>query len=58
VDLASMASIMTPLSGPGGMLAYTMGGYSYKDMIKFGAPLILVQAIVTAVWVPFYFGLL
>ena len=58
VDLSSMASIMTPLSGPGGMLAYTMGGYSYKDMIKFGAPLILVQAIVTAVWVPFYFGLL
>ena len=53
-----MASIMTPLSGPGGMLAYTMGGYSYKDMIKFGAPLILVQAIVTAVWVPLYFGLL
>ena len=38
VDLSSMASIMTPLSGPGGMLAYTMGGYSYKDMIKFGAP--------------------
>lgn len=58
VDLSSMASIMTPLSGPGGMLAYTMGGYSYKDMIKFSAPLILVQAIVTAVWVPFYFGLL
>ena len=58
VDLSSMASIMTPLSGPGGMLAYTMGGYSYKDMIKFGAPIILVQALVTAVWVPFYFGLM
>lgn len=57
VDLSSMASIMTPLSGPGGMLAYTMGGYSYKDMIKFGAPIILVQAVVTAFWVPFYFGL-
>ena len=58
VDLSSMASIMTPLSGPGGMLAYTMGGFSYKDMIKFGAPIILVQAIVSSIWVPFYFGLL
>lgn len=58
VDLSSMASIMTPLSGPGGMLAYTMGGYSYKDMILFGAPIILVQSIVTAIWVPFYFNLL
>lgn len=58
IDLSSMASIMTPLSGPGGMLAYTMGGYSYKDMIKFGAPIVLVQAVVSAVWVPFYFGLL
>lgn len=57
VDLSSMASIITPLSGPGGMLAYTMGGYSYKDMIKFGVPVILVQAIVTSVWVPIYFGL-
>lgn len=58
VDLSSMSSIMTPLSGPGGMLAYTMGGYSYKDMIKFGFPIILVEAVVTAFWVPFYFGLL
>ena len=57
VDLSSMASIMTPLSGPGGMLAYTMGGFSYKDMIRFGAPVILIQAIVSAFWVPFYFGL-
>lgn len=58
VDLSSMSSIMTPLAGPGGMLAYTMGGYSYKDMIKFGAPIVLVEAIVTAIWVPLYFGLL
>ncbi len=40
------------------MLAYTMGGYSYKDMIKFGMPIILIQAAVTSVWIPFYFGLL
>ena len=58
VDLSSTASIMTPLSGPGGMVAYTMGGYSYTDMIKFGTPIILIQAIVTAVWVPFYFTVL
>ena len=57
VDLSSMASIMTPLSGPGGMVAYTMGGYSYKDMIKFGAPVVIVQAIVTSIWLPIYFGL-
>lgn len=58
IDLSSMASIMTPLAGPGPLMAYNMGGYSFKDMIKFGVPVVVVQCLVSALWVPFYFGVL
>jgi di/tricarboxylate transporter len=56
IDISSVSSIMTPMAAPSSALTYSMGGYSIWQMVKFGLPVILIEFIVTVIWVPLYFG--
>ena len=57
IDGSALASFGTPLSSPSSLVAYQLGGYSMKEMIKFSAPVIALSAIVSIIWIPFYFNL-
>ena len=36
-------------------MAYKLGGYSMKEMLKFSVPIILLSAVVSIIWIPLYF---
>lgn len=56
IDSSCLASFGTPLSSPSSLMAYQLGGYSMKEMVKFSAPVILLSSIVSILWIPLYFG--
>lgn len=56
IEVSSITSIMTPMASPSTAMTYSMGGYTIKEMAKFCVPLILVQTIVSIIWLPIYFG--
>jgi di/tricarboxylate transporter len=58
IEISSVSSIMTPMASPSSALTYSMGGYSIKQMVKFGMPVILIEFIVVVIWVPLYFNLI
>ena len=56
IEVSSITSIMTPMASPSTAMAYSMGGYTIKEMAKFCIPIICVQTIVSLIWLPIYFG--
>ena len=56
IDCSCLASFSTPLASPSSLMAYKLGGYSMKEMLKFSVPLIALSAIVSIIWVPLYFS--
>lgn len=57
IDASCLVSFSTPLASPSSLLAYQLGGYSMKEMLKFNLPLILISSIVSIIWIPIYCGL-
>lgn len=57
VDASCLVSFSTPLASPSSLLAYQLGGYSMKEMMKFNLPIILLSSIVSIIWLPIYAGL-
>ena len=57
IDASCLASFGTPLSSPSSLMAYQLGGYSMKEMVKFSAPVILLSSLVSILWIPFYFSI-
>ncbi|MBR6209314.1 MAG: anion permease [Oscillospiraceae bacterium] len=57
IDASCLASYSTPMSAPSSLVAYQMGGYSLKEMIKFTFPMILISSLVSVFWIPFYFSI-
>ncbi len=57
IDASCLASYSTPLASPSALMAYRLGGYSMKEMMKFSLPLILLSTVVSVIWIPFYFSL-
>ena len=58
VDASCLVSFSTPLASPSSLLAYQLGGYSMKEMLKFNLPCILIATVFSIFWIPFYFGAL
>lgn len=54
ISSSAVISYLTPMASPSGLLAYQLGGYSIKEMFKFGVPVIAITAIVSCVWIPLY----
>ena len=57
IDASCLVSYCTPLASPSALMAYKLGGYSMKEMLKFSLPLILISAVVSIIWIPLYFSL-
>ena len=57
IDASCLSSYSTPMSAPSSLVAYQMGGYSLKEMIKFTFPMILISSLVSVFWIPFYFSI-
>lgn len=57
IDASCLVSFSTPLASPSSLLAYQLGGYSMKEMLKFNLPLIVISSIVSIIWIPIYCGL-
>ncbi len=55
IDASCLASFSTPLASPSSLMAYKLGGYSMKEMLKFSVPIILLSAVVSIIWIPLYF---
>ena len=56
IEVSSITSFMTPMASPSAAMTYSMGGYTIKEMIKFCVPVILIQTVVTLIWIPIYLG--
>lgn len=56
IDASCLVSFSTPLASPSSLLAYQLGGYSMKEMLKFNIPLILLSSLVSIIWIPLYCG--
>lgn len=54
IDASCLISFCTPLASPSSLLAYQLGGYSMKEMIKFNLPLVVLSTVITCVWIPIY----
>lgn len=57
VDASCLVSFSTPLASPSSLMAYQLGGYSMKEMLKFNIPCILIASVFSMIWIPFYFSL-
>ncbi len=57
IDASCLVSYCTPLASPSALMAYKLGGYSIKEMLKFSVPLILISAVISIIWIPIYFSL-
>ena len=55
IDASCLASFSTPLASPSSLMAYKLGGYSMKEMMKFSVPIISLSAVVSIIWIPLYF---
>jgi len=57
IDASCLVSFTTPLASPSSLLAYQLGGYSMKEMLKFNVPILLISSVISILWIPFYVGL-
>lgn len=58
IDASCLVSFSTPMASPSSLLAYQLGGYSMKEMLKFNVPLILIATVISIIWIPIYCGAL
>lgn len=58
IDASCLISFSTPLASPSSLLAYQLGGYNMKEMLKFNLPLILISTVVSCVWIPVYISMI
>ena len=57
VRASTLVSFCTPLASPSSLMAYNLGGYSMKEMMKFNLPCVLISAVISILWIPIYFAL-
>lgn len=55
VDASCLLSFTSPLASPSSLMAYKLGGFRVKEMLKFNMPLVIAAVAVSAVWIPVYF---
>lgn len=53
--IAACVSVMTPMASPGMAITVNMGGYSLKDTVIGGLPVIIISGIVLVIWLPIFF---
>ncbi|MBR6207946.1 MAG: hypothetical protein IKQ69_03010 [Oscillospiraceae bacterium] len=58
IDASCLVSFSTPMASPSSLMAYKLGGYSMKEMLKFNLPLIAISTIVSILWIPLYAGMI
>jgi len=58
IDASCLVSFSTPMASPSSLLAYQLGGYSMKEMLKFNIPLIVIATVVEIIWIPLYCGMI
>ena len=46
-------SFSTPLASPSSLMAYKLGGYSMKEMLKFSIPIIALSTVVSIISVSY-----
>jgi di/tricarboxylate transporter len=54
--MASVVAFLTPIGHHGNLLIYEPGGYRFADVVRVGAPLTLLAAVIVAVTAPRAFG--
>lgn len=57
IRASTLISFCTPMASPSSLMAYNLGGYSMKEMLKFNIPCVLISTIVSIIWIPLYFSL-
>ncbi|MEO0561619.1 MAG: SLC13 family permease [Chloroflexota bacterium] len=55
VAIAASMAFASPVASPVNTLVMSAGGYSFRDYLKIGLPMILVMLIVTMIFVPILF---
>ena len=55
IVISSSLAYGTPIGMPANTMVYNVAGYSFKDYVKAGVPLIVVSAIVSLVLLPILF---
>jgi len=55
IVISSSLAYATPIGMPANTMIYNVAGYSFKDFVKAGLPLIIVSAIVSLVLLPILF---
>lgn len=56
IELSSITAIMTPMASATAATAFGAGNYTIKQAVKFGLPVILIEMLVSIIWMPIYFG--
>lgn len=57
VDASCLLSFTSPLASPSSLMAYKLGGFSIKEMLRFNAPLVLLAIVISVIWIPLYFAI-
>ncbi len=56
IELSSITAIMTPMASATAATAFGAGNYSIKQAVIFGLPVIIVEMVISIIWMPIYFG--
>ncbi len=57
IRASTLISFCTPMASPSSLMAYNLGGYTMKEMLKFNIPCVIISTVVSIVWIPIYFSL-
>jgi len=57
IRASTLISFCTPMASPSSLMAYNLGGYTMKEMLKFNVPCVIISAVVSIIWIPLYFSL-